>query len=449
MAKRTERILVVDDDMAVLNTARLLLKQLYTHVQVLNDPEHIPELLAAHTFDAVLLDMNYDPGEHDGQAGFFWLKKILKRAPGTAVLFMTAFGEVDIAIEAIRLGAADFIMKPWKNDQLIAKLNKAIAQKRKADQTTQATAAPAVPMVIGSSPAMQKVFDTIGKVAATDASVLVLGQNGTGKELIARTLHQQSARHAQPFISVDLGAVSETLFESELFGHVKGAFTDARHDKPGRFEMANGGTLFLDEIGNLSYALQAKLLTVLQNRTVRRVGANQETAIDIRLICATNRPLYDMVPEKTFRQDLLYRINTVQINIPPLSERPDDIPPLVNHFLATYCAKYGKKVPTISAAMMKQLMRAPWPGNIRELQHATERAIILAEGDQPDINDFLSAAPPAAKPKAEAASLNLAENEKRLIIEALDQHKGNITRAAKALGIDRLALYRRLNKYGI
>lgn len=457
MAKTEAKILVVDDDIDILNTARMYLKQQFTLVQIENIPENIPLHFERESFDLVLLDMNFRKGENDGSDGLKWLNVILNIDPNAIVILITAYGEFDLAVKAIKAGATDFITKPWKNEKLFGTITSALLlRKSKLEvdklKSTQKTISGDIDQkfenFLGESEPMQRVFSLLGKVGPTDANVLILGENGTGKELAARALHRKSSRSKEVFISVDLGAISETLFESELFGHAKGAFTDAKEDKPGRFEVASGGTLFLDEIGNLSLPLQAKLLSVLQQRKVSRVGSNKETPIDIRLVCATNMPLYDMVKDGSFRQDLLYRINTVELRMPSLAERKDDMELLVKHFIGMYGKKYKKPNMRIDTATLNKLKRYNWPGNIRELQHAIERAIILSDENKLSTNDFLLQT--ATTPSSEAnETLNLTEMEKRLILKALDKNNGNVTRAAKELGLDRLALYRRLQKYGL
>jgi len=457
MPKAEAKILVVDDDIDILNTARMYLKQQFTLVQIENDPSNIPLHFERESFDLVLLDMNFRKGENDGSDGLKWLNTILTIDPNAIVILITAYGEFDLAVKAIKAGATDFVTKPWKNEKLYGTITSAL-QLRKSKlevdklKSTQKTISEDIDQkhgnFLGECEPMKRVFSLINKVGPTDANVLILGENGTGKELAARALHRQSLRSDKVFISVDLGSISETLFESELFGHAKGAFTDAKEDKPGRFELASDGTLFLDEIGNLSLPLQAKLLTVLQQRKVKRVGSNKDMDIDIRLVCATNMPLYDMVKEGTFRQDLLYRINTVELRMPSLAERKEDMELLVKHFMDVYGKKYKKPNMRIDAATLNKLKRYHWPGNIRELQHAIERAIILSDENKLSTNDFLLRAS-ANTPSGEDASLNLSEMEKRLILKALDKNSGNVTRAAKELGLDRLALYRRLQKYGL
>lgn len=457
MPKTEAKILVVDDDIDILNTARMYLKQQFTLVQIENNPENIPLHFDRESFDVVLLDMNFRKGENDGSDGLKWLNSILTLDPNAIVILITAYGEFDLAVKAIKAGATDFITKPWKNEKLFGTITSAL-QLRKSKlevdklKSTQKTISNDMDQkdgsFLGESEPMRRVFSLLDKVGPTDANVLILGENGTGKGLAARALHKQSSRADKVFISVDLGSISETLFESELFGHVKGAFTDAKEDKPGRFELASDGTLFLDEIGNLSLPLQSKLLSVLQQRKVSRVGSGKEIDVDIRLVCATNMPLYDMVKEGTFRQDLLYRINTVEIRMPSLVERKEDMDLLVKHFVDTYSKKYKKPNMRVDAATLNKLKRYNWPGNIRELQHAIERAIILSDENKLSTNDFLLQTASNSE-KRDDETLNLTEMEKRLILKALDKNNGNVTRAAKELGLDRLALYRRLQKYGL
>src|SRR5688572_18013680 len=379
---------MVDDDEDVLLAAKMLLKKYNYHVIIEKNPNKIPFLLNNDTYDVILLDMNFTKDTTSGKEGFEWLAQIRERDPQAVVIMITAFGDVEMAVRALKEGATDFILKPWQNEKLIATISTAIRLKKSYNEVDKLRKAKAMleeqisqPFrdIIGQSSAIKEVFTLIDKVAKTDANILILGENGTGKELVARAIHQKSLRKDSSFVAVDMGAITETLFESELFGHKKGAFTDAREDRPGRFELANGGTLFLDEIGNLSMALQSKLLTALQSRQVTRVGSNNTIDVDIRLICATNMPLHQMVKEGRFRQDLLYRMNTVELHIPPICERVDDIPLLANHFLGYYSRKYRKDVTNISADAMTKLKKYPWPGNVRELQHSIERAVIMAD----------------------------------------------------------------------
>lgn len=454
------KILIVDDNEDLLKAAKMFLKRHMAQVDIEKNPEAIPALMSNDNYDVILLDMNFTKDVSSGSEGYFWLEKILQIDPSAVVVLITAYGDVQMAVKAIKAGATDFVLKPWENDKLLATLFSAMRLRESRDevhtlriknQEFNQVQNEKYSDIIGTSPAMQKIFATIDRVAHTDANVLILGENGTGKELIARAIHRNSARKNESFVSVDLGSITETLFESELFGHKKGAFTDAKEDRPGRFEMANGGTLFLDEIGNLSMQLQAKLLTVLQNRRVSRVGANKETPVDIRLICATNMPLYDMVKENRFRQDLLYRINTIEVEIPSLRDRMEDIPLLANHFLKSYSGKYQKNISKISEAAMARMHKHPWPGNIRELQHSLERAIILSNSSvlQPEDFNFTVGASKESEQNLSLDQYNLDEVEKLLIRKVLKKYNGNITQAASELGLTRSSLYRRLEKHGL
>ncbi len=457
------RILVVDDDVDVLQAARLLLRGHADEVQTVKRPEELPELLSADTFDLIMLDMNFTRDVSSGREGFYWLERILEVDPDAVVVMITAFGDVETAVQAIRAGATDFVLKPWQNEKLVATLSSARKLRtarteaealRHQARTLSSDLGQPYREFVGRSAPMQRVFEQIGKVARTDANVLILGENGTGKELVARALHTQSRRSDNVFVSVDMGAVSETLFESELFGHRRGAFTDARDDRVGRFEVAGGGTLFLDEIGNLSSPLQAKLLTVLQQRHITRLGENRPVPIDVRLICATNRPIGEMVAAGTFRQDLLYRINTVELHLPPLRDRLEDIGPLAEHFLGLFRRKYNRNVAGISRAALDRLHLYHWPGNVRELEHMVERAIIMTDATELQAGDFFFAsghAPSGAVSAGSAMpldSFNLEEVEKTVIRKAIDRHGGNITKAASELGLTRASLYRRMEKYG-
>lgn len=447
---------MIDDDEDVLLAAKMLLKKQSHHVIIEKNPNKIPFLLNNDTYDVILLDMNFSKDITSGKEGFYWLEQILERDPNAVVILITAFGDVEMAVRALKQGATDFILKPWQNEKLVATISTAIRLKKsynqvdklkKAKEMLEEQISKPFGEIIGQSAAIRDVFALINKVAKTDANVLILGENGTGKELIARAIHQRSLRKDNSFVSVDMGAITETLFESELFGHKKGAFTDAREDRPGRFELASGGTLFLDEIGNLSMSLQSKLLSALQSRQVTRVGSNQPVAVDIRLICATNMPLNKMVQEGTFRQDLLYRINTVEIQVPPLSDRVEDIPLLAEHYLNYYAKKYHKPVTTIAPEAMDKLKRYAWPGNIRELQHAIERAVIMTDSPSLQETDFLFSRSLTSGPSAN--TLNLDEVEKAAVAKALQMHSGNISKAADELGLTRASLYRRMEKYGL
>jgi DNA-binding NtrC family response regulator len=450
------KILMVDDDEDVLLAAKMLLKKYNHQVIIDKNPNKIPFLLNNDTYDVILLDMNFSKDTTSGKEGFAWLQQIKEKDPDAVVIMITAFGDVEMAVRALKEGATDFILKPWQNEKLIATISTAIKLKKsynevdklkKAKQMLEEQISQPFRDIIGNSPAIKEVFAMIDKVAATDANILILGENGTGKELVARAVHQRSLRKNNSFVAVDMGAITETLFESELFGHKKGAFTDAREDRPGRFELANEGTLFLDEIGNLSLALQSKLLSVLQSRQVTRVGSNQANNIDIRLICATNMPIHQMVEVNKFRQDLLYRINTVEIRIPPLCERVEDIPMLAQHFLSFYTRKYHKEVLSISEGALTKLKKYPWPGNVRELQHAIERAVIMADSKSLQESDFLFSRKGNAANDSD--SLNLDEVEKGAVAKAIQLHNGNISKAAEELGLTRASLYRRMEKYGL
>jgi len=457
--KELGKILIIDDDEDVLLAAKMLLKKHAKEVLIEKNPKKIPFLLNNDSYDLILLDMNFSKDITSGKEGFYWLEQILDKDPQAVVVMITAFGDVEMAVRALKAGATDFVLKPWQNEKLIATLNSAaklkkslkeVSQLKQTSKQLQEDSNLAFKNIIGESQAIKEVFKIIDKVAGTDANVLILGENGTGKELIARAIHQKSLRKDSVFIGVDMGAITESLFESELFGHKKGAFTDAKEDRAGRFEIANKGTLFLDEIGNLSLPLQSKLLTALQNRQITRIGSNQSLSIDIRLICATNMPVYEMVGENTFRQDLLYRINTVEIHLPPLRDRLDDIPMLADHFMKVYNQKYRKRISSIAASTVKKLQKYSWPGNIRELQHAIERAIIMSDTDtlNPDDFFFLSQKP-ENNAAVEADNFNLDDVEKNVIQRAVNKHNGNISKAAKELGLTRASLYRRLEKYGL
>lgn len=457
MAKSDGKILIIDDDPEVLLSLQLFLKRHFSLVQAERHPEKLPQVLKKEDFDVILLDMNFSPGETDGAEGIRWLNKALELSPSAHVIMVTAYGHIEMAVKAIKEGATDFISKPWQNEKLLATVKSTfqLSQSRKEIQKLTSRqeilnrdADQPFSEIIGHAPNMQEVFSTISKVAKTDANVLILGENGTGKELVARAIHRQSLRSKEVFINVDLGAISENLFESELFGHKKGAFTDAYEDRIGRFEAAQEGTLFLDEIGNLSLPLQAKLLTALQSRRINRVGSNKQIDVDIRLICATNMPIYDRVKEQEFRQDLLYRINTVEITLPPLRDRIDDLPLLADHFLQRYGRKYKKTGLRLAANTLKKLKKYHWPGNIRELQHALERAAILSESRVLQPEDFRFHIDDKEERNQEEI-LRLDEVEKNVIKKALTRHKGNISKTANELGITRAALYRRMEKHGL
>ena len=458
MSNKLGRVLIVDDNEDILFALKLLLKTSVEQVIAVSNPKEIPQLIESGDFDVVLLDMNFTQDAISGTEGFFWLEKILEIKPESVVVFITAYGDAEKAVKAIKAGATDFILKPWQNEKLLGTISSAIklsrSKKENCDLKNKQIALSEVldqPFAdfIGYSDEMQSVFATIQKVAKTDANVLILGENGTGKELVARALHRNSSRSEEMFMSVDLGSISETLFESELFGHVKGAFTDAQKDKSGRLEIASGGTLFLDEIGNLSAPLQAKLLTTIERREITAVGSTIAKPIDVRLICATNNDLLGMINEGTFRQDLLYRINTVEIHLPPLRDRVSDIPYLVDHFIAINAKKYKKTVKGISSLAMKKLTQYSWPGNVRELQHAIERAIIMSDQNLLQPDDFVLSSRSKSSSEIDLESYNLEDIEKNIIRKILKKYQGNITQAATELGLTRTSLYRRMEKYGL
>jgi two-component system, NtrC family, response regulator HydG len=450
------QILIVDDDADVLLAAEVVLKKHFGRIVTGSDPRNLPSLLEAGDFDVLLLDMNFSPGQTSGQEGIDWLTRAQQVAPDTKVIMMTAYGGVDTAVKAIKEGASDFVVKPWDNDRLVATVAAATRFSRAArtirslssvQKVLAADSAQTDREIIGNSPAMARVMEQIEKVAATDASVLILGENGTGKELIARAIHAGSARAAGAFVHVDLGAIAEPLFESELFGHKKGSFTDAKEDRPGRFEIASGGTLFLDEIGNLSLQMQAKLLGALQSGSVSRVGSDAPIAVDARIVSATNMPRHDLVNGQLFRQDLLYRINTVEIELPPLRGRPADIEPLVHYYADRFARKYKKDAREITPQTLTRLEQYRWPGNIRELVHAVERAVIMSDGGTLRLDDLvLREHADIAEP---GGDLNLEALEARAIRQAIEKHGGNLSQAARELGLGRTTLYRKMAKHGI
>ena len=456
MEKQTARILVIDDDYDVLKSALVLLKRYYQQVDIEQVPENVLQRIRRESYDIILLDMNFQRGKRDGEEGFHWLKQILKNDPLAIVILITAFGDTDLAVRAIKAGAVDFVLKPWKNQKLLATINSSLqlSRSRKEVQKLRLTQQELIrdsyrkDSIVGRSRAFRDCISIVEKVGKTDADVLIMGENGTGKELIAREIHKLSERRNQVFISVDLGSLSEHLFESELFGHVKGAFTDAKEDKPGRFELADGGTIFLDEIGNLTPGLQSKLLTVLQNKTVIRVGSSVEIPVDFRLISATNQPLYEMVKRFEFREDLLYRINVVEVHVPPLRERSEDIPLLLEYYLGQYRKKYNKPGLKISPKAHDKLGKYHWPGNIRELQHMVERTVILNDRKLLTYQDFMPDTGQMGGPLQKDPS-KLDEVEKHHILKIIGKNKGNITRSARELGISRTALHRRIKKYDL
>lgn len=459
MTKIKARLLIVDDDIDILLAAKMFLRQ---HIEIIHtekNPNNIPDLLKTENYDVILLDMNFSRDATSGKEGFHWLNVIMASDPAATVIFITGYGDIELAVQGIKEGATNFVLKPWENKKLLATIEASLRVRESKVEIQNLKSTQKILIanqddkynnLISNSPAMKKLMLVAMKVARTDANVLILGENGTGKEVVARAIYRASERAENVFINVDLGAITESLFESELFGYKKGAFTDAKEDRAGRFEAANKGTIFLDEIGNLSSALQSKLLSVLQSRKVVRLGSNKEIPIDVRLICATNMPLAKMVSENKFRQDLLYRINTVEITLPPLRERIEDIQPLVDHYLNVYCKKYKIEKKRISAGTLKRLQIHDWPGNIRELQHAVERAVILSESTMLEPHDFfMDKSQQDGRNDFTPENMNLEEVEKMLIRKVVDKHGGNISRAAKELGLTRASLYRRIEKYGI
>ncbi|HZK96381.1 MAG TPA: sigma-54 dependent transcriptional regulator [Prolixibacteraceae bacterium] len=441
-------ILVIDDDIDVLTAVRLMLKTEVEEVITEKNPENIPSLITSRSFDLVLLDMNFNASVNTGNEGLYWLKQIKALKPGTSVIMITAYGDIDLAVRSLKEGASDFIVKPWHNEKLLSTITDIVKKK------TQKT--PVVnlksqndPNLLGESEAMLDIFAKINKIAPTDANILILGENGTGKDLVAKSIHDKSLRNDQPFVKVDIGALTETLFESELFGHTKGAFTDAKDERTGRFEAANGGTLFLDEIGNISLQQQAKLLTALQNRQITRLGSNQSIPVDIRLICATNLSLAALSDVNRFRKDLIYRINTVEIIVPPLRKRKDDIVLLTEHFTKIYSTKYFKTNISFSDAAFQKLMQYNFPGNVRELQYIVERVIIMSEGEVIEPDDLIFSPIESANQSEENDDheTKLSTLEKNTILRVIKKNNGNISKAAKELGLTRTALYRRLGKY--
>jgi DNA-binding NtrC family response regulator len=458
MEDKSGRVLIVDDDEDVLFAADLLLREHAVAVRTETDPGQLPYLLDHERFDVVLLDMNFTQEVTSGQEGLEWLGRIMAIDPSAVVIMMTAFADVDLAVRAVKDGAIDFVVKPWQNEKLVTTVTSALALSRSRHEVQNLRSCQRrlcedldQPFhdFVGRSPLIQQVRDVVDRVGITDANVLITGENGTGKELVARAVHRCSKRTDEVFVAVDMGSLSGTLFESELFGHVKGAFTDAREDRPGRFELASGGTLMLDEIGNLPLDLQPKLLSALETRRVTRVGSNTPREIDIRLICATNMSLTDMAARGGFREDLLYRINTVEIPLPPLRERRDDIPLLAYHFLATYVRKYRKDIGGINSAALNKLKAYHWPGNVRELQHAIERAVIMSNSSALVPNDFMFSTATRSRHQIPMETFNLEEVEEIVIRNAMEKFGGNVSKVARELGLSRPALYRRLERYGL
>lgn len=458
---KTGSVLIVDDDDDILTAGRLLLRRQFEDVITCGTPEQVPEILATNEIDVVLLDMNFGPGESSGEQGLHWLKEILAIDPDAVVVMITAHGSLNTAVEAMKQGAIDFIAKPWQNEKVVATVSAAVKLRRSRvesealRQTNQELIREATTVdkdIIGESSELARVLDVVRRAGPTDANVLILGENGTGKELIARELHRQSQRARQVFLSVDMGSISESLFESELFGHRKGAFTDASEDRIGRFQAANGGTLFLDEVGNLPLHLQAKLLSALEQREITAVGSNQAQSFDVRIIAATNVPASQLRDPDYFRPDLLFRLNTVEIEVPPLRERRDDIMPIASHFLALFSRKYGGESRSFSPAAERALLDYSWPGNVRALRHAVERAVILSEDKvigPRDLQLDYAEQPTRSTTQVMPTILNLDHLEKETILKALRKHGFNISRAAGELGLTRASLYRRMEKHDI
>lgn len=446
MKLKKARVLIVDDDTDVLIAFRLLLKPYVAEVKTEKNPARLPSLLSEEQFDVIILDMNFESSVHTGNEGIYWLNEIKKNNVDACVVLITAYGEIDLAIRSLKEGAADFIVKPWQNTKVLESLT-AILEKRGTPKPQPNI--PASPVLVGESEEMQSLQLKIKKIAPTDANVLILGENGTGKDLAARAIHENSHRNNGPFVKVDVGALTSTLFESELFGYKKGAFTDAREDRKGRFEAAQGGTLFLDEIGNISLRQQARLLTVLQNRYITPLGSSEIVPIDIRLICATNLKITELADESKFRKDLIYRINTVDLVVPPLRYRGTDITLLTHYFLDMYGQKYRKGPFKLDKSFIKKLKSHEYPGNVRELQYLIERAVIMAEGEELTEEDLSFSVIESPVAEAEMDDMRLETIEKNAILKVIDKHKGNISKSAKELGITRAALYRRLEKYDL
>ncbi len=456
--ENTGNVLIVDDDKFILLSLEVLLKQYFEKVVVLQDPNLIPDALKSHTFDVAILDMNFEKGETSGDAGIFWLQKIRKNDPHTSIITITAYGEISKAVRTVKAGAMDFVVKPWENEKLVStvlaarelsKSRRRIDHLRSQRQFLDKEINKDFSDIIGKSKEMKSVIDQIERIAPTDANILIYGENGTGKEVVARAIHKNSLRNQEIFINVDMGSISESLFESELFGHEKGAFTDAKERRIGRFEAASGGTIFLDEIANLPLNLQSKLLKVIQERKITRIGSNQEIDVDIRLICATNVRLDELVEIGKFRQDLYYRINTVELHIPPLNKRPEDIPVLAEHFFQVYKKKYKKTQLQFPEYVAKKLSKYSWHGNVRELQHGIERAVIMCNEKSLKSADFNFLQNTITRSEISDQTFNLEQIEKKAIDACLKKHTGNLTKAANELGLTRGALYRRIEKYGL
>ena len=454
--EKNGKILIIDDDEGILLSARVVLKRHFGLINILTDPELIPSTLAGEQYDVVLLDMNFSIGKNTGSEGLYWLKRIKKTNPEVLIILITAYGSIELAVRSLKEGAYDFITKPWENDRLLTTLFNAVKLRKSRDELNNMKEKQKHlnfhignprDNLIGSNKSMLEIFNTISKVANTDANILITGENGTGKELVAREIHLQSNRNTGSFIQVDIASLSETILESELFGHIKGAYTDAATERIGRFELASGGTLFLDEIGNVNPSTQVRILTALQNREITPIGSNDIKSIDIRLIAATNKNLDHLTKEGLFRDDLLYRINTITIEIPPLRERKDDIPVLATYFLKHYCEKYEKPGLRMNNNVFNHFSNHNWPGNIRELKHSVERAVILSSGKTLKPEDFVLKN--SIQLNEKKLSLRLADVEKKTIIAALEKHKRNLTKTAMDLDISRTTLYQKIEKYDL
>ncbi len=453
MAKGT--VLIIDDNKSILSALEILLSSEFQTVTTLSDPNQIPTELRKKDYNLVVLDMNFNAGINTGNEGIYWLGRIRESNPEISVVMITAYGDVELTVKALKAGAIDFVLKPWDNSKLVATLKSAlqlnlsrkeVSQLKEKEKGLKNEINREQKYIVGSSPQLMQVLNLVRKVAKTDANVLITGENGTGKELIAQEIHRLSKRAEEVLVSVDMGAITETLFESELFGHMKGAYTDARENRPGKFEIADKGSLFLDEIGNLSFHLQAKLLAAIQNRLISRIGSNQTVSIDIRLICATNKNLESMVQEGLFREDLLYRINTIQIEVPPLRDRGNDVLVLADFFLKKYTSKYNKPNLKINQQAQDKLLKYAWPGNIRELQHTIEKAVILSENNVLKPEDFFMR--PISSGKNLTTDMTLEEMEKRMIDLAIEKNGGNLSAAADQLGVTRQTLYNKIKKSG-
>lgn len=457
MKLKEGNILIVDDQEDVLKALNLCLKYEFEWVKAIKNPNQIPNIIENNNVDVLLLDMNFTAGLHSGNEGLYWLNQIMKLDSEIVVILITAYGDVQLAVNAIKNGATDFILKPWDDDKLITSIRNGIKLRRSNKKVAELESKQAhlnedlnrsFKNFIGNSIVMQEVFRTIEKVAKTNANILILGENGTGKELVAREIHKQSLRSNELFVSTDLSALNENIFESEMFGHIKGAFTDARENRIGRFVVASKGTLFLDEIGNLSLNIQSKILTALQNREVTPLGSNKASKIDIRLICASNKNLQGLIKQDLFREDLLYRINTIQITLPPLRERADDVLLLAEHFLIKYGDKYDKKAMKISGSAIEKLKGYSWPGNVRELEHTMEKAVIMADSKTIKSAD-LYLDQHSKTSENDFKGKNLASIEKEVIAQSIENHKGNMSRIAKELGVTRTTLYNKIRKYDL